>query len=191
MNTQERMIDNRALRIAVIAVAAAAVLGLAAYLFGTGLQAEQSASTAPFVSGTNHADLRDAETNRSAAGTASTLAQSRADFYADLNDSAAASRSAALAALAKSRADFYGNLNDSAAAARTGALAALAKSRADFYADLNNSTTVVASPPDSLSAAGQFQWIKPEGLKAATTVDSTSGQYPWIKPEGVTASGAQ
>ena len=94
MNMQERMIEKRTFRIVVIAVVAAAVLVIAAYLFGTGLQAGTSASPAA-------------------------LAKSRADFYADLNNSAAAARSASLAALAKSRSDFYADLNNSAAAARS------------------------------------------------------------------------
>ena len=67
MNTQERMNEKRTFRIAVIAVATAAVLVIAAYLTGTGLRADTSASGAA-------------------------LAKSRSDFYADLNNSAAAGR---------------------------------------------------------------------------------------------------
>ena len=73
MNTMERMIDKRTFRIAVIAVAAAVLLAAAAYLFGAGLRADTSASVAPA---------------RSAALAAQ--AQRRADFYADMNNSARA-----------------------------------------------------------------------------------------------------
>jgi anti-sigma-K factor RskA len=93
MNTQERMNDKRIFRIAAIAVAATAVLALAAYLFGNSLRADTPTSVAPSAA----------------------LSKSRSEFYADLNHSAAAARSASQAALAKSRADFYAELNNSAA----------------------------------------------------------------------------
>ena len=102
MNTQERMIDKRTFRIAVIAVAAAVLLAAAAYLFGAGLRADTSASVAAV----------------SRAAALSAQAQRRADFYADLNNSAsAASRAAALSAQAQRRADFYADMNNSARAA--------------------------------------------------------------------------
>ena len=108
MNTQERMIDNRTFRIAVIAVAAAVLLAAAAYLFGTGLRADTSASVAPA---------------RSAALAAQ--AQRRADFYSDLNAAAAASRWASVAAHDESLARFNIAVNATNAAAAASAPAGL------------------------------------------------------------------
>ena len=64
--------------------------------------------------------------------------------YASFGISAAV-RSASVAALAQSRASFYGDLNNSSAAARSASVAALAQSRAGFYADLNNSSAAAKS----------------------------------------------
>jgi hypothetical protein len=116
VNVQAQMMEKRTFRIAVIAAAAVAVLGLAAYLFGNGLRADSPPSVAPAVA----------------------LADSRANFYADLNSSAAASSAslAAPSALGASSLDARG-ARTVASAARAASLAALAKSRSDFYADQN------------------------------------------------------
>ncbi len=106
MNTQVRTIDTRTFRIAVIAVAGAAVLVLAAYLFGTGLRADTSAS----------ADR---------AASLAAQAQRRADFYADLNASAAASKWAAVAAHDVSLARFHIAVNATNAAANASSPAGL------------------------------------------------------------------
>ena len=146
----QSLFGTRDFRIAVIAVASVAVLAVAAYFFGTGLQADTAASIAPSPLGSSLTAVRESSSedyvgrliNASEAARAASLAalaKSRADFYADLNNSAAASR----AASAASRfADRYDRMDSSSAAAREAALASLAKSRADFYADLNNSPAV-------------------------------------------------
>jgi hypothetical protein len=35
------------------------------------------------------------------------------------------------------------------------------------------------------STEGQFQWVKPEGIKPSEAADPAAVQNPWIKPEGV------
>jgi hypothetical protein len=202
MNTQERMIDKSAFRIAVIAVAAAVLLAVAAYLFGTSLRADTSAS----------------ETTSRTASLAA-LANSRSNFYADLNNSAAAAvRTASQAALAKSRADFYADLNNSAAAARSSA----GLSTADYAAKSGVPAASVTIPEsvgakssaadpyqyawmgftspesvgaslsgDAASSADPSPWIKPEGIKATGAAGSATDGSPWIKPEGIKVSGAK
>jgi hypothetical protein len=177
MNAQERMIDRRTFRIAAIAVAAVAVLVLAAYLFGTGLRADTSAL------GASSADVR--------AAALAAQAQRRADFYADVNNSAkATTRAAALAALAKSRSDFYADQNAAAQAARWAAAAA----------DPYNQEWMGFTSPESVGArlpsiadvgASGAPSIKPEGVKTGGVLFAAPGQYQWIKPEGITASGTK
>ena len=195
MNMQERMVDTRTFRIAAIAVAAAVVLGLAAYLFGTGLRADTPASVAPSplgssltvareapavapsALGASSLDARGARTIVSAARAASlaALAKSRSDFYADLSNSArAASRTASLtAALAKSRADFYAEWNNSATADKKASfLAALAKHRAEFYGGINAADAAVTAPSSAgLSAA---EYAVKYGIPAASVIMAES-----------------
>jgi hypothetical protein len=206
MNAQERMIDSRTFRIAAIAVAAVAVLVLAAYLFGTGLRADTSAL------GANSADVR--------AAALAAQAQRRADFYADVNNSAkATTRAAALAALEKSRADFHAEQNAAAEAARWASVATADKNFAIFYNGVNvtNAAVEAARPASSAADPYQNEWmgftspesvgarlpsvagarasgspsIKPEGVKTGGVLFAAPGQYQWIKPEGISTAGAK
>jgi hypothetical protein len=200
MNVQERMIDRRTFRIAAIAVAAVAVLVLAAYLFGTGLRADTSAL------GASSADVR--------AAALAAQAQRRADFYADVNNSAkATTRAAALAALAKSRSDFYADQNAAAQAARWAAAAAdpynlewmgfaspESVRPSSAAADPYNQEWMGFTSPESVGArlpsiadvgASGAPSIKPEGVKTGGVLFAAPGQYQWIKPEGITASGTK
>jgi hypothetical protein len=197
MNAQERMIDRRTFRIAAIAVAAVAVLVLAAYLFGTGLRADTSAL------GANSADVR--------AAAVAAQAQRRADFYADVNNSAkATTRAAAVAAQAQRRADFYADVNNSAKAARQAAAAADPYNQdwmgftspesvrpSSAAADPYNQVWMDFTSPESVGARltsvadpgiSGSPSIKPEGIKTGGVIFAAPGQYQWIKPEGITAS---
>jgi hypothetical protein len=140
MSTQERMNDSRTFRITAIAVAAAAVLVIAAYLFGTNLRADTQASVAPSPLGSSLTVVRAAPVVAPSAFGASSLDARGA------RTTLSAARAAALAELAKSRSDFYADQNNSAAAARSASLIALAKSRSDFYADQSNSARAVVAP---------------------------------------------
>jgi hypothetical protein len=111
MNTQERMNDTRTFRIAVIAVAAVAVLAIAAYLFGTNLRADTSASVAPSPLGSSLTVVREAP-----AAAPSALGASSLDARGARTNLSAA-RAASLAALEKSRADFHADQSNSARAA--------------------------------------------------------------------------
>jgi hypothetical protein len=186
MNTQERINDNRTFRIAVIAVAAAVLLAVAAYLYGAGLRADTSASVAPSPLGSSLTAVREARAVApSALGAYSTDARGARTILS-------AARAAALAALAKSRSDFYADLNNSAAASRWAAVAAHDVSLARFYGAVNaTNAAAAASSPAGLSAPGQSQWIKPEGIKASGAAGSAADQYQWIKPEGIEASGTK
>jgi len=142
-------------------VAAAVLLVIAAYLFGTGLRAEAPASAA-------------------GAAALAELARSRADFHADQSNAARAAANPAglvapdedwatfLEALARFRSDFYGNPNATTAASSSAGLSAA---------------------PDSGDPG--LPWIKPEGIQASAGADPAAGQSPWIKPEGIKASGAE
>ena len=154
MNPQVRMIETRTFRIAVIAVAAAVLLAAAAYLFGTGLRADTSASVAPSplgsslinvrqaraaapsALGANSLDARGARTILSAARAASlaALAKSRSDFSATQSVWALTE-----AALAKNRAELQNNQSVWALTARAAALAPLSTGRGDIYQYLKNS----------------------------------------------------
>jgi hypothetical protein len=183
MNTQARMSDNRTFRIAVIAVAAAALLAVAAYLFGTGLRADTSASVAPSPLGSSLTDVRQARAVAPSALGANSLDARGARTIVS------AARAAALAAQAQSRADFYGELNATASAARWAAVAAHDKSFAIFYSALNATNAAAeASSSAGLPAADPSPWIKPEGIRPAD--ESGANQLPWIKPEGMKALGA-
>ena len=164
----QRFFSTREFRIAVIAIAAVAALAVGAYLFGSGLQADTSASVAPSPLGSSLTAVRESpsldyvgrlisasEASRAAALAA--LAKSGADFHADQSNAAAAA----------SRADSSGRLISAAAADRLTALAALAESRSDFHADQSNA-----------AAANQYQnsWM---GFTAPDSVEikpsATSG----------------
>ena len=110
MNVQgQRLFDTRGFRIAAIAVAAAVVLGVAAYFFGTGLQADTSASVAPSPLGSSLTAVRES---------------SSVDYVGRLINASEAAKAASLAALAESRSDFYADLSNSAAASRAASAAA-------------------------------------------------------------------
>ena len=163
----QRFFDTRGFRIAVIAAAAVVVLVGAAYWFGTGLQADTSASVAPSPLGSSIANVREVQSvapsplgssltavrgidSATAAKAASlaALAKSRSDFYAELNASAAgAARATSLAGLAKSRSDFYAELNASAAAARGALMAELAERWAPFYTGLDKALKDAGARP--------------------------------------------
>jgi hypothetical protein len=224
---EQRFFDTRGFRIAVIAVAAAVVLGVAAYFFGTGLRADTSASVAPSPLGSSLTAVRERSSedyvgrliNASAAAretSLAALAKSRSEFYAELNNSAAASRAASAAAgrfadrydrmnsssaaaraaslSAASRfADRYDRMNSSSAAVRGASMAELAGIWAPFYAGLDKAMTDAGARPSQgtsismveSSTEGQFQWVKPEGIKPSEAADPAAVQNPWIKPEGV------
>jgi hypothetical protein len=199
---EQRFFDTRGFRIAVIAVAAAVVLGVAAYFFGTGLQADTSASVAASPLGSSLTAVRERSSedyvgrliNASAAAretSLAALAKSRSEFYAELNNSAAASRAASAAA---SRfADRYDRMNSSSAAVKGASMAELAGIWAPFYAGLDKAMTDAGARPSQgtsismveSSTEGQFQWVKPEGIKPSEAADPAAVQNPWIKPEGV------
>jgi len=167
------MIEKRTFRIAVIAVATAAVLVIAAYLFGTGLRADTSASPAA-------------------------LAKSRSDFYADLNNSAAAaaSSSAGLSAAeyaAKSGVPAASVIMPESVGARSSAADPYRYEWMGFTSPefVGAKSSAIKSSVSLDSAVAQFQWIKPEGIKASGAVNSAAGQYQWIKPKGAEASGAK
>jgi hypothetical protein len=180
MSTQEQQFfGTREFRIAVIAVAAVFVLAAAAYLFGTGLRADTSASVAPSPLGSSLTNVRESLSE---------------DYIDRLNNAAAAARAASLAALAKSRSDFYAGLSASAASSASAGLSAaeyaathdipaasvarpesletLSERWANFYAELDKAMTAAGARPSQgssigrveSSAADQFQWIKPEGI---------------------------
>jgi hypothetical protein len=117
--TTQELFGTRGFRIAVIAVAAAIVLAAAAYLFGTGLRADTSASVAPSPLGSSLTNVR----------------ESLSEDYVDrlMNESTAA-RAASLAA-AGSFADRYDRI-DSSSAASEAALRTMIESRgsADYAA---------------------------------------------------------
>ena len=128
MNMQEqRLFDTRGFRIAAIAVAAAVVLGVAAYFFGTGLRADTSASVAPSPLGSSLTAIRE---------------RSSEDYVGRLINAAAAARETSLAALTKSRSDFHAELNSSAAASRA---ASAAGRFADRYDRMNSSSAAVST----------------------------------------------
>jgi Tfp pilus assembly protein PilN len=151
MNMQMRMTDQRAFRIALIAVAAAAVLVIAAYLFGTGLRADTSAS----------ADR---------AASLAALEKSSADFHADQSDSVMATgRAAALAALEKSSADFHADQSNSARAAAANIAPAAIQS---WVSGGSAAAQYQWIKPEGIEASGgsagaQFPSIKPEGVKVS------------------------
>jgi hypothetical protein len=164
MNMQERMIDKRTFRIAVIAVAAAVLLAAAAYLYGTGLRADTSASVAPSPLGSSLTDVRQAPAVVPFALGANALNAKAA------GTTLLAARAASVAAVAKGRSDFYGDLNAAAAASRWAAVAARDLRWARFYIAVNAVNAVAnASPTPGLYAAGQYQWIRPVGVMASGT----------------------
>ena len=166
------MIEKRTFRIAVIAVATAAVLVIAAYLFGTGLRADVSARRP--------------------------VPKSRSDFYADLNNSAAAaaSSSAGLSAAeyaAKSGVPAASVIMPESVGARSSAADPYRYEWMGFTSPefVGAKSSAIKSSVSLDSAVAQFQWIKPEGIKASGAVNSAAGQYQWIKPKGAEASGAK
>jgi hypothetical protein len=177
MNAQERMIDSRTFRIAAIAVAAVAMLVLAAYLFGTRLRADTSAL------GANSADVR--------AAALAAQAQRRADFYADVNNSAkATTRAAALAALEKSRADFHAEQNAAAEAARWASVAAADQDFAVFYHGVNATNTAVeAARLASLRAISTRRpsFLADPNTSGAPAAADPSQRMGFASPESVRA----
>jgi hypothetical protein len=180
MNIQERMIDKRTFRIAVIAVAAAVLLAAAAYLFGTGLRADTSASVAPSPLGSSLTDVRQARVPAPVALSASSLDARGARTIVS------AAKAASLAALAKSRSDFYGDLNAAAAASRWASVAARDQSLARFYmavnatnaaADASRSASLVANPAEFSS--NQSVWALTEAARATNRPESSSNQSVW------------
>jgi hypothetical protein len=131
MNMQERMIDRRTFRIAVIAVAAAVLLAAAAYLFGAGIRADTSASVAPSPLGSSLTDVRLARVAAPSALGANSLDARGARTIVS------AVRAASLAALEKSRSDFHADQNATAEAARWDAIAAGDKWLVVFYGAVN------------------------------------------------------
>jgi hypothetical protein len=169
MNTQERITGKKRYRIAVFAVAAVVVLALAAYMFGTAMQADTSAS------GANSADVR--------AAALAAQAQRRADFYADQNNSAkATTRAAALAAQAQRRADFYTDKNAAAEAARWAAAAANPYNQ-EWMGFTSPESVGAKLTVTSDSAIGPSTSIKPEGIRPAS--EAGADQLQWVKPEGI------
>jgi hypothetical protein len=159
MNMQERMIDKKTFRIAVFAVAAAAVLVLAAYLFGTGLRADTPASLAPSPLGSSLTDARQARAAAPSAFSASSLDARGARTIVS------AARAASLAALAKSRSDFYADQNNSAMAARLASLRAISNYRPGFLAGAD--TSAAAADPY------QYEWMgftSPDSVRAKSSV---------------------
>jgi hypothetical protein len=100
MNTHSQpFLDARALRIVVIAVAAATLLVIAAYLFGTGLQADTGRSVAASPLGSSLTAIRESRlddyygrySNLASAVKITALAGSRLDdYFARLNSPAPA-----------------------------------------------------------------------------------------------------
>jgi hypothetical protein len=180
MNAQEQMIDKRTFRIAAIAVAAVAVLVLAAYLFGTSLRADTSASVAPSplgssltnssqsvavapsFTGASSLDSRGARTILSAERAAAVAAADKdfAIFYNGVNaTNAAAAEAARWAAMAAADTDlaiFYGGVNATnaaaAEAARWAAMAAADTDLAILYGGVN-ATNATADQTRSAAVA--------------------------------------
>lgn len=204
MSTQaQQFFGTRGFRVAAITIAAVGALALAAYWFGTGLRADTPASVAASPAGSSLTAARESRLDDyygrfssmiAAAKAASLAAASRLDdYYGRLSNSSAAATSASLAALAQSRADFHAEQSAAAAASRAVALEQLAERWAPFYAGLDKAMTAAGARPSAgsassvvgSSAADQFQWIKPEGIKPSETIGSATSQYQWIKPEGI------
>jgi hypothetical protein len=99
MNLQtQQFFDSRRFRIGVIAVLAVAVLALAAYWFGTGLQADTKNSVAASPLGSSLTAVRESRSD---------------DYYGRLVKSSAAARSASLAGSRLD--DYYGRMSKPAA----------------------------------------------------------------------------
>jgi hypothetical protein len=229
MNAQgEQFFSSREFRIGVLAALAVIVLVGAAYFFGTGLRADTPASVAPSPIGSSLSVvpasrsedyvgrlINSAATSRAASLAA--LAQSRSDFYADLNRSSAslapsrdddigplisesaAARLIALLGLAQNRAHFYADLNASSAAARAASLAAASRF-GDRY-DRMNSSAAAATSASLAELGGLFyagldkgltdQGIRPSARSSSDTDESSAAaQLQWIKPEGIKPSAA-
>jgi hypothetical protein len=136
----QRFFDSRGFRFAVIAFAAVVVLAVAAFLFGTGLQADTSTSVAPSPLGSSIANVREVQSvapsplgssianvrevqsvapsplGSSIANVREVQSVARSPLGSSLTgvrgiDSAAASRAASLAALAERWAPFYAGLD--------------------------------------------------------------------------------
>jgi hypothetical protein len=155
-------------------VAAAAVLVLGAYLFGTGLQADTSASVAPSALGSSAANARSLQS----------VARS------PLGSSLTAVREAS----ASSSVVDYASLGlSSAAATQPESLAELEARWASFYAGLDKAMTAAGARPSrqtsssviESSGSAQSTWIKPEGIDPSAATESAAEQYQWIKPEGI------
>ena len=136
-------------------------------------------------------------------------AASREGTVGRLISPSAAARLTALAALAKSRADFHAELNASAATARTAssrlsaaeyaaksgipaatisrpaALSNLELRRTGFAAAVASPSAGPSTSMIESSTEGQFQWVKPEGIKPSEAANPAAEQDPWIKPEGI------
>ena len=93
MNTEGQLFfGTREFRISMIAIAAVALLALAAFLFGTGLRADTSASVAPSPLGSSLTAVRE---------------RTSEDFVERLRNSAEAAKWASVAARDRELADFY------------------------------------------------------------------------------------
>jgi len=141
MNLQRGMIDKETSRIAVFAVAAAAVLVLAAYAFGARMPAVTSTSVAPSALGSSVTAAREA--------------RAVAPSAANATNAAAAAKWASVAARDRQLANFYiavNATNAKAAAAKWASVAARDESWARFYIALNRLNSKLrdaeVSPPE-------------------------------------------
>jgi hypothetical protein len=141
MNTQQRMVESKTFRIAVIAVAAAVLLAAAAYLFGTGLRADTSASVAPSPLGSSLTNSRQS------------VAVAPASLGASSLEIPSPASVAALAAVGESRSeDFYGRSSASSSAIGS------ADGRLPWIKPEGVQTS---------GAVSESPWIKPEGIKTS------------------------
>jgi len=130
-NQSQRFFSTREFRIGVIAALAVVVLAFAAYLFGTGLRADTTQSVARSPLGSSLTAVRESRLD---------------DYFGRMRNSPAAARSASLAALADSRSNFYADLNNSSAAVRSGSAAL---STADFSTKFDIPAAAGARPESS------------------------------------------
>jgi hypothetical protein len=182
---QQRVYGTRGFRIGVIAALAVVVMAVAAYWFGTGLRADTTQSVARSPLGSSLTAVRESRSE---------------DYVGRLINSSSASRSASLAALANSRSNFYGDLNVAAAAAKWASVAAADRNWAIFYSALNSTNAAadaaansrVASPA-ALDKGLMDQGIRPSAGSSSGMVESSAvDQYQneWMgfsAPESVGA----
>jgi hypothetical protein len=187
MNAQnQHFVNTQGFRISVIAFLAVVALAGAAFWFGTGLRADTAPSVAPSPLGSSLTAVRESRSedyvgrlmNSSAAAGASRLG----DRYDRMNSSSAAAGASQLG-------DRYDLMNAATAASRWASVAAHDVSWARFYIAVNATNAAMTdSSSADLNAAGQYQWIKPEGLTSSAAANSAAVRFQSIKPEGIRPS---